>query len=184
MQLTPSELSNAIYPKLYASFVYRSFTAEGALKCTCVLVDSTLAAVSTVSCLSDLIAKTAQRKLDKGGSHNEKESAVRFLEAWKIPRVAPFAMSVEYLRKDQRGVKSSMVSSKMQPHKRVTFVLIDGLGDVSIPRFGYKTPLEADKVPNLDAIASARVNGIMDPVEVGLDCGSDTAHLSIMGNLW
>uniref|UniRef100_A0A251V620 Putative 2,3-bisphosphoglycerate-independent phosphoglycerate mutase n=1 Tax=Helianthus annuus TaxID=4232 RepID=A0A251V620_HELAN len=65
--------------------------------------------------------------------------------------------------------------------KRVAFVLIDGLGDVSIPRFGYKAPLEAAKVPNLDAIASARVNGLMDPVEVGLGCGSDTAHLSLLG---
>ncbi|GJU70808.1 hypothetical protein Tco_1262213 [Tanacetum coccineum] len=37
-----------------------------------------------------------------GGSHNEKESAIGFLEAWKIPGVAPFAVSVEYLRKDQR----------------------------------------------------------------------------------
>ncbi|GKD18430.1 hypothetical protein Tco_1207588, partial [Tanacetum coccineum] len=43
--------------------VYRSFTAEGALKRTCMLVDSTLAAVSPVSCLSDLIAKTAQRPM-------------------------------------------------------------------------------------------------------------------------
>ncbi|KAK1440748.1 hypothetical protein QVD17_06579 [Tagetes erecta] len=67
------------------------------------------------------------------------------------------------------------------PRKRVAFVLIDGLGDVSIPRFGYKTPLEAAKVPNLDAIASAGVNGLMDPVEVGLGCGSDTAHLSLLG---
>ncbi|KAI3808610.1 hypothetical protein L1987_24565 [Smallanthus sonchifolius] len=60
-----------------------------------------------------------------------------------------------------------MVNSEM-PRKRVAFVLIDGLGDVSIPRFGYKTPLEAAKVLNLDAIASAGVNGLMDPVEVGL----------------
>ncbi|KAI4339627.1 hypothetical protein MLD38_024545 [Melastoma candidum] len=64
---------------------------------------------------------------------------------------------------------------------RVAFVLIDGLGDVSIPKFGYRTPLEAARVPNLDAIASAGVNGIMDPVEVGLGCGSDTAHLSLLG---
>lgn len=60
-------------------------------------------------------------------------------------------------------------------------MLIDGLGDVSIPRFGYKSPLQAAKIPNLDAIASAGVNGLMDPVEVGLGCGSDTAHLSLMG---
>ena len=65
--------------------------------------------------------------------------------------------------------------------KRVAFVLIDGLGDVSIPRLGYKTPLQAANIPNLDAIASAGINGLMDPVEVGLGCGSDTAHLSLMG---
>ncbi|KAJ8775111.1 hypothetical protein K2173_020115 [Erythroxylum novogranatense] len=73
-----------------------------------------------------------------------------------------------------------MVSSK-EPKRRVAFVLIDGLGDVSLPRFGYKTPLQAARLPNLDAIASAGVNGLMDPVEVGLACGSDTAHLSLLG---
>ncbi|KAI4352306.1 hypothetical protein L6164_006570 [Bauhinia variegata] len=67
------------------------------------------------------------------------------------------------------------------PKKRVAFVLIDGLGDVSLPRFGFKTPLQAAKVPNLDVIASAGFNGLMDPVEVGLACGSDTAHLSLLG---
>ncbi|XP_021287672.1 uncharacterized protein LOC110419106 [Herrania umbratica] len=73
------------------------------------------------------------------------------------------------------------MGSPQQPKQRVAFVLIDGLGDVSIPRFGYKTPLQAANVPNLDAIASAGVNGLMDPVEVGLGCGSDTAHLSLLG---
>lgn len=73
-----------------------------------------------------------------------------------------------------------MVNSE-EPKRRVAFVLIDGLGDVSLPRFGYKTPLQVAKVPNLDAIASAGVNGLMDPVEVGLACGSDTAHLSLLG---
>ncbi|GAB2278202.1 hypothetical protein Dimus_035305 [Dionaea muscipula] len=68
-----------------------------------------------------------------------------------------------------------------RPRRRVAFVLIDGLGDVSLPRFGYRTPLQVARVPNLDAIASAGVNGLMDPVEVGLACGSDTAHLSLLG---
>ncbi|KAJ6738742.1 hypothetical protein OIU74_003670 [Salix koriyanagi] len=68
-----------------------------------------------------------------------------------------------------------------QPKRRVAFILIDGLGDVSLPRLGYKTPLQAANVPNLDAIASGGVNGLMDPVEVGLGCGSDTAHLSLLG---
>ncbi|KAL9354897.1 hypothetical protein Peur_052867 [Populus x canadensis] len=68
-----------------------------------------------------------------------------------------------------------------QPKRRVAFILIDGLGDVSLPRLGYKTPLQAANLPNLDAIASGGVNGLMDPVEVGLGCGSDTAHLSLLG---
>ncbi|XP_075514964.1 uncharacterized protein LOC142549741 [Primulina tabacum] len=68
-----------------------------------------------------------------------------------------------------------------EPKRRVAFVLIDGLGDVSLPSLGYRTPLQAAHVPNLDAIASAGINGLMDPVEVGLACGSDTAHLSILG---
>lgn len=65
--------------------------------------------------------------------------------------------------------------------KRLAFVLIDGLGDVSLPRFQYQSPLQVANTPNLDAIASAGVNGLMDPVEAGLACGSDTAHLSILG---
>lgn len=73
------------------------------------------------------------------------------------------------------------MGSPKLPKKRVAFVLIDGLGDVSLPRLGYKTPLQAAKLPNLDGIASAGVNGLMDPVEVGLACGSDTAHLSLLG---
>ncbi|KAK6928013.1 Metalloenzyme [Dillenia turbinata] len=68
-----------------------------------------------------------------------------------------------------------------KPKRRVAFVLIDGIGDVSIPKFGYRTPLQVAKIPNLDAIASSGVNGLMDPVEVGLGCGSDTAHLSLLG---
>jgi 2,3-bisphosphoglycerate-independent phosphoglycerate mutase len=36
---------------------------------------------------------------------------------------------------------------------KVAFVLIDGVGDVSIPSLGLKTPLEAAKTPVLDAIA-------------------------------
>lgn len=65
--------------------------------------------------------------------------------------------------------------------RRVAFVLIDGLGDVSLPILGYRTPLEAARTPHMDAIASGGINGLMDPVEPGLACGSDTAHLSLLG---
>ncbi|KAK8542786.1 hypothetical protein V6N13_136667 [Hibiscus sabdariffa] len=73
------------------------------------------------------------------------------------------------------------MGSPAEPKRRVAFMLVYGLGDVSIPKLGCKTPLQAACVPNLDAIASAGVNGLMDPVEVGLGCGSDTAHLSLLG---
>ncbi|KAG6525912.1 hypothetical protein ZIOFF_015885 [Zingiber officinale] len=65
--------------------------------------------------------------------------------------------------------------------RSVAFILIDGLGDVSLPQLKYMTPLQVANAPNLDAIASAGVNGLMDPVEAGLGCGSDTAHLSLLG---
>lgn len=35
----------------------------------------------------------------------------------------------------------------------LAFLLIDGIGDVSIPELGNRTPLEAAQCPNLDAIA-------------------------------
>ncbi|GJM95511.1 hypothetical protein PR202_ga12254 [Eleusine coracana subsp. coracana] len=64
---------------------------------------------------------------------------------------------------------------------RVAFVLVDGIGDVTIPSLGGRTPLEAAAMPRLDAVAAAGVVGLMDPVEPGLACGSDTAHLSLLG---
>ncbi|CAM0147670.1 unnamed protein product [Urochloa decumbens] len=64
---------------------------------------------------------------------------------------------------------------------RVAFVLVDGIGDVAIPSLGGRTPLEAARAPGLDAVAAAGVAGLMDPVEPGLACGSDTAHLSLLG---
>lgn len=39
--------------------------------------------------------------------------------------------------------------------ERLAFVLIDGVGDVSIPQFGFKTPLEVANLPHLDAVAGA-----------------------------
>ncbi|CAK4505079.1 unnamed protein product [Aphanomyces euteiches] len=70
----------------------------------------------------------------------------------------------------------------------VVFVLIDGIGDVSIDISKYRskeakssTTLQAAQIPGMDAIASSGLNGLMDPVEPGMACGSDTAHMSIFG---
>ncbi|KAI9486263.1 MAG: 2,3-bisphosphoglycerate-independent phosphoglycerate mutase-domain-containing protein [Benjaminiella poitrasii] len=59
--------------------------------------------------------------------------------------------------------------------------MIDGLGDVGIPELDSKTPLQVANTPWLDHLAEKGLNGLLDPVEPGLACGSDTAHMSIIG---
>jgi hypothetical protein len=36
---------------------------------------------------------------------------------------------------------------------RVVFLLVDGIGDVSVPELGDRTPLEVAHIPHLDAVA-------------------------------
>jgi len=61
------------------------------------------------------------------------------------------------------------------------WVLIDGVGDVEVPGLGYRTPLEAARTPALDALARVGRCGLQDTAEPGLACGSDTAHLELLG---
>lgn len=39
--------------------------------------------------------------------------------------------------------------------ENVVLVLIDGIGDVSVPALGHRTPLQAASTPFMDAIAGA-----------------------------
>lgn len=64
---------------------------------------------------------------------------------------------------------------------KVALVLIDGVGDVTIPAFGNRTPLQVAHTPNMDVIAAAGLNGLVDAVEPGLACGSDTSHMNLLG---
>jgi 2,3-diphosphopglycerate-independent phosphoglycerate mutase len=64
---------------------------------------------------------------------------------------------------------------------KVCFIMIDGLGEISDRSLHYQTTLQAAKTPNMDKLSTHGVNGLMDPVEPGLACGSDTAHMSIFG---
>jgi hypothetical protein len=91
-------------------------------------------------------------------------------------------------RKEGRGkarpllpAMAAAAGGKGTTKSRVAFVLVDGVGDVTIPSLSGRTPLEAASAPRLDAVAAAGVVGLMDPVEPGLACGSDTAHLSLLG---
>ena len=64
---------------------------------------------------------------------------------------------------------------------KVLFIMIDGLGDSGNALLDGKTYLEAAKIPCLSSLANCGLTGIVDPVETGLACGSDTAHMSIFG---
>jgi 2,3-bisphosphoglycerate-independent phosphoglycerate mutase len=89
------------------------------------------------------------------------------------------------------------------PRCKLLLVMIDGLGDVCLSALGGRTPLQGGRFVHLDAVASEcevratqrgegsthcgrpraehGLCGLMDSVEPGLACGSDTAHLSIFG---
>ncbi len=60
-------------------------------------------------------------------------------------------------------------------------LILDGAADRPLKELGGRTPLEAAKAPNLAALASKGVNGILDPVSPGRRVGSDTTHLALLG---
>ena len=41
--------------------------------------------------------------------------------------------------------------------------------------------MEAAEIPTMDALAKAGLCGLHDPVQSSLACGSDAAHMSILG---
>lgn len=82
--------------------------------------------------------------------------------------------------------------------EKLLIVLIDGIGDVAVPELDNRTPLQAANIPWMDKLAgrfesiantmgdlhystASGLNGLLDSVEPGLACGSDTAHMSILG---
>ena len=69
----------------------------------------------------------------------------------------------------------------MVSNVKVLFVMIDGLSDNNIKKLSNKTPLQSQEFNSFNALASSGLNGIHDPVESGLACGSDTAHMNIFG---
>lgn len=60
-------------------------------------------------------------------------------------------------------------------------VLIDGAADTPVPELGGKTPLEAAKKPNIDAIAAKSEVGMVTTVPEGFPPGSDVANLAVFG---
>jgi 2,3-bisphosphoglycerate-independent phosphoglycerate mutase len=66
--------------------------------------------------------------------------------------------------------------------KKIIFIVIDGLGDESIPQLRNKTPLEAAKKLNLDFLAKNGICGLMIPwTEKGNLPTSEDTHLALFG---
>ena len=60
-------------------------------------------------------------------------------------------------------------------------VLGDGMADEPIEELGGKTPLEYAVTPNLDRISKVSEIGMVKTVPEGMNPGSDTANLSVLG---
>ncbi|KAG8340981.1 putative 2,3-bisphosphoglycerate-independent phosphoglycerate mutase-like protein [Trypanosoma vivax] len=104
------------------------------------------------------------------------------------------------LSRDRLQSPDDSIGAPLHPPPIVLFI-IDGIGDVTYPRLGGRTPLEvvagvpprmdidSDTSSTLDKYVSRGintvtrngVNGVMDIIEAGAACGSDTAHLSLFG---
>jgi 2,3-bisphosphoglycerate-independent phosphoglycerate mutase len=65
--------------------------------------------------------------------------------------------------------------------KKIIYVVLDGLGDDPLQQLGEKTPLEAARTPNLDALAARGRNGVVYTVGAGIAPESDIAVFAVLG---
>jgi 2,3-bisphosphoglycerate-independent phosphoglycerate mutase len=64
---------------------------------------------------------------------------------------------------------------------KYAIIIPDGCADEPLESLGGKTPLQAARIPNMDAIAAAGVVGRTNNVPAHLPAGSDVANLSLLG---
>lgn len=64
---------------------------------------------------------------------------------------------------------------------KVILIIGDGMADRPIKELGGKTPLQVAIKPSMDEVARRGVNGMMYPIAPGIEPGSDTAHISLLG---
>jgi 2,3-bisphosphoglycerate-independent phosphoglycerate mutase len=64
---------------------------------------------------------------------------------------------------------------------KYAIIIPDGCADEPLDELGGKTPLQAARIPHMDAIAQAGVVGRANNVPAHLPAGSDVANLSLLG---
>ncbi|CUG87924.1 2,3-bisphosphoglycerate-independent phosphoglycerate mutase, putative [Bodo saltans] len=117
--------------------------------------------------------------------------AREFDEDWRVsrPLLSEFraASSLIAEPKTYRSLPCHMACSDLETPpcrpKPMVLVILDGVGDVQCEVLQGRTPLQAacDEAPALSLITRNGVSGLMDPYAAGYACGSDTAHLSMLG---